>query len=77
MEELLNKYWGWGSKKEYHSIVSILIAIIFPIIGLAFVNNQAHFKLDKNEKAHGLFLIALLISLLWWGLLFLLIIIFI
>ena len=77
MEKLLNKYWSWGSKKEYNSIVSILVAIIFPIIGLAFVNNQASFKLDYNHKAHGLFLIALLISVLWWGVLFLLLIIFI
>ena len=63
----------WGSKKEYPTIISLLIGIFIPIIGLIFVGNQIKFKSDENDKVNGLFLISLLISLIWLGLLLILI----
>ncbi len=71
MMKFFNKLSLWGSKKEYHTSISILISILIPVIGLLFVSNQIKFKTDNDGKAHGLFALAMIISLLWWGILIL------
>lgn len=65
----------WGTKKEYPSIISILIAILLPIIGFIFVGNQMKFKKDLDGKVHGLFLVSVLLCVIWWGALILFLVI--
>lgn len=77
IKSIYSKLILWGTSKEYPSIISVLFAIIFPIVGMIFVGNQMSFKTDENGKAHGLFLFSIIISLLWWGALITLLIIFI
>jgi len=64
-DQLIDRLDGWGSKKEYPSIVSILIALFVPFFGLWFVSNQKEFKELKNGKATGLMAVALVISAFW------------
>ena len=64
-DQLVDKLDGWGAKKEYPSIVSVLVALFIPFFGLFFVSNQKEFKELKNGKATGLMAIALVISALW------------
>ena len=64
-DQLIDRLDGWGSKKEYPSIVSVLVALFIPFFGLFFVSNQKEFKELKNGKATGLMAIALVISALW------------
>ncbi len=66
IKSIYSKLILWGSYKEYPSIVSILISILLPVIGLLFVVNQTRFKTDNDGKAHGLFVVSMIISLLWW-----------
>lgn len=54
-----------GAKKEYPSIVSVLIALFVPFFGLWFVSNQKEFKELKDGKATGLMAVALVISAFW------------
>jgi len=62
---MFNKLALWGTKKEYHTIISLIIATFIPLVGLIFVGNQLRFKSDENGKAHGIFALALILSLLW------------
>lgn len=64
-DQLIDKLDGWGSKREYPTIVSILVAIFIPFFGAFFVSNQKKFKELKNGKATGLMGMALVISTLW------------
>ena len=64
-DQLIDKLDGWGSKREYPTIVSILVAIFIPFFGAFFVSNQKEFKELKNGKATGLMGMALTISALW------------
>ena len=64
-DQLLDKLDGWGSRKEYPAIVSILIALFIPFFGLFFVQNQNEFKELKNGKATGLMAVAYVISAFW------------
>lgn len=64
--EFQTKFGNWGAKKEYPTILSFIIAIILPIIGLIFVENQAKYKEIKYGKNNGLTILSLTISLLWW-----------
>lgn len=72
-KELESKVNNWGSKKEYPNIVSILVAIFLPLVGLIFVENQAKYKEFKYGKNSLLTIFAITISLVWW-LLFIIII---
>ena len=64
-DQLIDKLDGWGAKKEYPSIVSILVALFIPFFGLWFVSNQMEFRELKNGKATGLMAVALTISAFW------------
>ena len=64
-EQLIDKLEGWGSKKEYKAIVSILVALFIPFFGLFFISNQNDFKKLKNGKPTGLMAIAYIISAFW------------
>ncbi len=64
-DQLIDKLDGWGSKREYPTIVSVLVAIFIPFFGVFFVSNQKEFKELKNGKATGLMGMALTISALW------------
>jgi len=64
-EQLIVKLDGWGARKEYPSIVSVLVALFLPFFGLFFVNNQKEFKELKNGKATGLMGVAFVISAFW------------
>ena len=64
-DQLIDKLDGWGAKKEYPSIVSILVALFIPFFGLWFVSNQMEFRKLKNGKATGLMAVALTISVFW------------
>ena len=64
-DQLIDRLDGWGSKKEYPSIVSVLVAFFIPFFGLFFVSNQKEFKELKNGKATGRMAVALVISALW------------
>ena len=64
-DQVIDKLDGWGSKKEYPSIVSVLVALFVPFFGVWFVSNQKEFKELKNGKATGLMGLALFISALW------------
>lgn len=64
-DQLIDKLDGWGSKKEYPTIVSILVAIFIPFFGAFFVPNQKKYKELKNGKTTGLMAMALVISTLW------------
>ena len=64
-EQLCDKLDGWGAKKEYPTIVSVLVALFIPFFGTWFVLNQKEFKKIKNGKATGLMAVALVISALW------------
>ena len=75
--KLINKLSLWGTKKEYPTIISILIAVFIPVLGLIFVGNQINFKADNDGKAHGLFALALIVSFLWWAAVIILVFIFI
>lgn len=57
---------GWGAKKEYPSIVSVLVSLFIPFFGLYFVYNQSELKGMKNGKKTGLMGVAALISSLWF-----------
>ena len=72
-EPKLARFGKWGAKKEYPSILSLLIAIVLPLIGFVFVENQAKYKEIKNGKNNGLTITALTISSLWWIVVFILI----
>ena len=62
---MFNKLALWGTKKEYPTIISLIIAVFIPVVGLIFVGNQLKFKSDEDDKARGLFALALILSLLW------------
>ena len=64
-DQVLDKLDGWGSRKEYPSIVSVLVALFIPFFGLFFVQNQNEFKELKNGKATGLMAVAYVISAFW------------
>ncbi len=64
-DQLIDKLDGWGAKREYPSIVSVLIALFVPFFGVWFVSNQKEFKELKNGKATGLMAVALVISAFW------------
>ena len=64
-DQLIDRLDGWGAKKEYPSIVSVLVSLFVPFFGLWFVSNQKDFKELKNGKATGLMAVALVISALW------------
>ena len=64
-DQLIDKLDGWSSKREYPTIVSILVAIFIPFFGAFFVLNQKKYKELKNGKTTGLTAIALVISTLW------------
>ena len=64
-DQLYEKLDGWGSKKEYPAIVSILVAIFLPFFGIFFVMNQNKFRELKNGKATGLMAVAFVISAIW------------
>ncbi len=68
------KLLSWGCKKEYPAIISFIISIVIPIFGLFFVNNQADLKKYKNGVNGKLMITAILITLLWWGAVFLILI---
>ena len=64
-EQLIDKLDGWGSRKEYPSIVSVLVSLFIPLVGVYFVYNQQKFKELKNGKATGLMSVAVVISAIW------------
>ena len=64
-ETLEEKLDNWGKKKEYPTIVSILVAMFLPIIGCFFVKNQADYKEFKKGKVSGLMQFSIFISILW------------
>lgn len=64
-DQLVDKLDGWGSKKEYPAIVSILVSLFIPFFGLWFVQNQKEYKELKYGKSTGLMGIAITISALW------------
>lgn len=64
-DQLIVKLDGWGSKKEYPSIVSVLVALFIPFFGVFFVSNQKEFKQLKYGKTNSLMTMALIISSLW------------
>lgn len=64
-DQVLDKLDGWGSKKEYPAIVSVLVALFIPFVGLYFVKNQMEYKELKNGKATGLMAVALVIGAFW------------
>jgi hypothetical protein len=64
-DQVLDKLDGWGSRKEYPAIVSFLVALFIPFLGLYFVKNQMEYKELKNGKATGLMAVALVIGAFW------------
>lgn len=60
------KISSWGKKNEYPAILSVLVSIILPLIGLVFVLNQAKYKEFKYGKNSGVMILSITISLLWW-----------
>lgn len=61
------KIIGWGAKKEYPSIISILVSIFVPIVGLFFVGNQVEYrKLKYGHSSNLLLVLSSIISALWW-----------
>ena len=62
------KVVGWGAMKEYPAIVSVLVSIAIPLIGLSFVANQVEYRKLKYGHASGFLLgLSATISLLWWA----------
>ncbi len=61
------KIVGWGAIKKYPIILSFLIAIIVPFLGLFFVGNQVDLREIEGKKLTFILGLSLLISLLWWG----------
>ncbi len=64
-DQLIDKLNGWGAKKEYPSIISVLVALFIPFFGMFFVSNQEKFKKMKNGKATGLMAVAFVFGLIW------------
>ena len=63
--EFENKVDNWGSKKEYPAILSLLVAILLPFLGLIFVSNQSKYKEMKYGKNNGIMIASLIISAIW------------
>ena len=64
-DSLLEKMDGWGAKKEYPSIVSALVGIFLPIIGMLFVMNQVKIKEIKYGRPTGLLTVGVVASAFW------------
>lgn len=64
-DSLLEKMDGWGAKKEYPSIVSALVGIFLPIIGMLFVMNQVKIKEIKYGRPTGLITVGVVASAFW------------
>ena len=47
---MFNKLALWGTKKEYPTIISLIIAVFIPAVGLIFVGNQLRFKSDEMVR---------------------------
>lgn len=61
------KVSNWGKRREYPAILSVIISILLPLIGIVFVFNQAKLKEFIYGKNNGLVLLSIVISLFWWG----------
>lgn len=64
--EMDTRWSKWGAKKEYPGILSLIVAVVLPLIGLTFVENQAKLKEFKYGKNNGLTILSFTISILWW-----------
>lgn len=62
---ILKKYFDWGARKEYATILSIIVAILIPIFGFPFVMNQAQIKEIGHGKINGLMLFAIFVGMLY------------
>ena len=58
---------NWGSRKKYPTIVSFIIAIVIPIFGLYFVNNQVELRKIEGKAPNHILVLAAIVVLLWWG----------
>ena len=61
------KIIGWGAMKEYPAIISVLVSIFVPIVGLFFVGNQIEYRKKKYGHSSNLLLVlSSIISAIWW-----------
>lgn len=58
---------GWGATKKYPTILSLIIAIIVPVLGLFFVNNQVGLRKIEGKKPNHILVLAIIITTIWWG----------